>query len=143
MADRAFVDTNLLVYADDSDAGDKQTRARTIVGDLIAQGRAVISTQVLQEYFVSVTQKLSLPPDQARRRVEVLSKLDVVVVRSDLILGAIDLHRLHGISFWDALIVRCASSAGCSRVLSEDLNEGQRIDGVVVENPFRQAKAET
>lgn len=95
-----------------------------------------MSTQVLQEYFVKATGKLRLPADEVRARVEQLAQLEVVLVRPDLILGAIDLHRLSRISFWDALIVRCASAAGCGRLLTEDLNHGQLIDGVRIENPF-------
>jgi predicted nucleic acid-binding protein len=77
-------------------------------------------------------------PDIARRKIELIARLDVVPVQLDLVLGAIDLHRLHSISFWDALIVRCASAAGCTRLLTEDLQHGQLIDGVRVENPFRE-----
>jgi len=141
LADRAFVDTNVLVYAADEDAGAKRDRARARVGQLVREGRAVVSTQVLQEFFVAATRKLGITADRAREYVEVLAQLDLVVVRPEHVLGAIDLHRLHTISFWDALIVRCASAAGCARVLSEDMNEGQVIDGVLIENPFARAGA--
>jgi len=90
----------------------------------------------MQEYFVIAVKKLGLSPDRARARVERLNRLDVVVIRPDLVLGAIDLHRLHGLSFWEALVVRAAAAAGCARLLSEDLNEGQVIEGVRIENPF-------
>lgn len=136
MIDRVFVDTNVFVYADDDSAGDKRERAREILAELIPAGRAVVSTQVLQEYFVVATKKLKLPADRARQRIELLAKLDVIVVRPELVLGAIDLHRLHGFSFWDALVVRCASSAACARLLSEDLQHGQTVDGVRIESPF-------
>jgi predicted nucleic acid-binding protein len=137
MSDRVFLDTNVLVYADDLDAGDKRTRAQAVLHELISESRAVISTQVIQEFFVTSTRKLGVPADVARRKVELLLRLDVVLVRPELILAAIDLHRLHGISFWDALVVRSAAAAGCNRLLSEDLNHGQVIDGVRIENPFR------
>lgn len=136
MADRVFVDTNVFLYADDDDAGDKRERAREVLAELVPSGRAVISTQVLQEFFVTATKKLSMAPDKARERVDILAQLDVVLVRPELIVGAVDLHRLHALSFWDSLVVRCASAAGCARLLSEDLNHGQRIDGVRIENPF-------
>lgn len=136
LADRVFVDTNVFVYADDEDAGKKRERAREVLAKLIPSGRAVLSTQILQEFFVIATKKLAIPAEQARRRVEVLVQLDVVIVRPELVLGAIDLHRLHTISFWDALVLRCASAAGCTRLLSEDLNHGQTVDGVRIENPF-------
>ena len=137
MNERVFLDTNVIVYADDKSAGEKRARALALLGELVAGSRAVVSTQVLQEYFVVATRKLGVPPDVARRKVEALSLLDVVIIRPDLVLAAIDLHRLHAISLWDALIVRCARAAGCARIFSDDLQDGQVFDGVRIENPFR------
>jgi len=135
--DRVFVDTNVLVYADDLDAGDKRGVAQALLQELIAGSRAVVSTQVIQEFFVAATRKLGVPADIARRKVELLLRLDVVLVRPELILSAIDLSRLRSLSFWDALVVRSAASAGCGRLVTEDLNHGQVIDGVRIENPFK------
>lgn len=137
MRERTFIDTNVLVYADDAGASEKQKRARDAIAELVEAQRAVVSTQVLQEYFVAATRKLQMPAEEARLRVEALLHVDVVIVRGDLILSAIDLHRLRRISFWDALVVRSAEAAGCSVLLSEDLQHGDRIEGVRVENPFR------
>lgn len=134
--DRTFLDTNVLLYADDRAAGAKTLRARDCVAELAAQGKAVVSTQVLQEFFVIATKKLGLPAAIARQRVETYAALEVVLIQTDLILGAIDLHRLHALSFWDALIVRAASAAGCTRLWSEDLQHGRTIEGVRIENPF-------
>jgi predicted nucleic acid-binding protein len=136
MSDRVFVDTNIFVYADDRAAKTKRARARTVLSELIRTRRAVVSTQVMQEYFVAAIRKLGLSPDRARIRVERLNRLDVVLIRPELILGAIDLCRLHALSFWDALVVRSASAAGCGRLLSEDMQDSQTIDGVRIENPF-------
>jgi predicted nucleic acid-binding protein len=136
MSDRVFVDTNIFVYADDRGAKSKRVRARAVLSELIRTRRAVVSTQVMQEYFVAAIKKLGLSPGRARIRVERLNRLDVVVIRPELILGAIDLCRLHPLSFWDALVVRSASAAGCGRLLSEDMQDGQMIDGVRIENPF-------
>jgi len=136
MTDRVFVDTNVFVYADDRAAKIKRVRARTVLSELIHTRRAVVSTQVMQEYFVAATRKLGLSPERARGRVERLNRLDVVLIRPELIFGAIDLCRLHPLSFWDALVVRSARAAGCGRVLSEDMQDGQTIDGVRIENPF-------
>jgi predicted nucleic acid-binding protein len=86
---------------------------------------------------VIATRKLGVKPELARRKVEALAELEVVLIRPDLIVGAIDLHRLHSLSFWDALIVRSASAAGCRRIFSEDLSHGQTLDGVEIENPFQ------
>jgi len=81
----------------------------------------------------------ALPPEAARRRVEVYARLDPVIVKPEIILSAIDLQRLGGISFWDALIVRCAAIAGCERLISEDLGHGTVVSGVRIENPFKTA----
>jgi predicted nucleic acid-binding protein len=136
MTDRVFVDTNIFVYADDRAARTKRVRARTVLSELVRTRRAVVSTQVMQEYFAAAMKKLGLSPERARLRVERLNRLDVVLIRPELILGAIDLCRLHELSFWDALVVRSASAAGCGRLLTEDMQDGQTIDGVRIENPF-------
>lgn len=134
---RRFLDTNVLLYADDLDAGDKRATAREIVGEALSSGEGVLSTQVLQEFFVVSTRKLGVEPGVAKRKVELLSAMDLVRIDLALILSAIDLHRLHSFSFWDALVVRAASAAGCAILLSEDLQHGQVVDGVRIQNPFR------
>jgi predicted nucleic acid-binding protein len=102
------------------------------------RGRSgVVSLQVLQEYFVTVTRKLGLDPRIARRKVELLAQFDVVAPDVSDILAAIDLHRLHEISFWDAMVVRAAGQSGCVVLLSEDMQEGREVDGISVVNPFR------
>ena len=136
MSERVFIDTNIFVYADDEAEPTKRTKARHVLSGLIREGRAVVSTQVMQEYFVTAIKKLGLSPERARARVEALYRLDVVVIRPELVFGAIDLHRLNSISFWDALIVKAASVSGCTRLLSEDLSHGHVLDGVKIESPF-------
>lgn len=136
MAERIFIDTNVLLYADDLDAGEKREKAQSLIYQSYVDGNGVVSTQVLQEFFVASTRKLGVPPDIARRKVELLSRLDVVKIEPALILDAIDLHRLHSVSFWDALIVRAAAASGCQRLLTEDMQSGQTITGVKIENPF-------
>lgn len=79
---------------------------------------------------------MKVKPEIARRKVEIFARLDTVQVDLDLILGAIDLHRLHALSFWDALIVRAALANGCTILYSEDLKAGQRLNGLEVVNPF-------
>ena len=96
---------------------------------------AIVSTQVLQEYFVAAT-RLGLPPEIAQQHVATYAQANVVQVTTELILAAIDLHRLHKLSFWDALIVRSAGAAGCSVLFSEDRKHGQSHDGVLIQNPF-------
>ena len=136
MAERVFIDTNVLLYADDLDADDKRKKAQEILHQVYVDGNGVISTQVLQEFFVAATRKLNVPPEIARRKVELLARLDVVAILPVLILDAIDLHRLHSLSFWDALILRAAAASGCRRLLTEDLQSGRTIAGVQIENPF-------
>jgi predicted nucleic acid-binding protein len=134
---KTFLDTNILVYADDLDAGDKNERALDIVERGVATGNAVVSTQVLQEYFVNATGKFGMDPDLAQRKVVFFTAMHVVRIGVEDILAAIDLHRLHQLSFWDALIVSCAAASGCRLVLTEDLQHGQVLAGVRIENPFR------
>jgi predicted nucleic acid-binding protein len=133
---RRFLDTNVLVYADDRDAGGKRDRARALLRDALVAGNGVVSTQVLQEFFVIATGKLGVEAEVARRKVELLATMDVVRPDPAMILAAVDLHRLHSFSFWDALIVRAASTAGCGVLLTEDLQDGRVVDGVRIENPF-------
>ncbi len=136
MAERVFIDTNVIVYADDLDAGVKRERAQEILHQVFIDGNGVVSTQVLQEFFVAATRKLGVAPEVARRKVELLARLDVVTIEPSFIVEAIDLHRLHSLSFWDALIVQAAAASGCRRLLTEDLQSGRSIAGVRIENPF-------
>ncbi len=137
---RSFFDTNILLYADDESAPTKQRRSRDLVAVHRRSGTGVISLQVLQEYFVNVTRKLHVDPRIARRKVELLAEFDVVAPDVADVLAAIDLHRLHGFSFWDAMVLRSAKQSGCRVLLSEDFQEGREIDGVQVVNPFRPRK---
>ena len=132
-----FVDTNVLVYADDRSAGVKRDRARELIRSALRDGRARLSTQVLAEYFAVATRKLGLSSAAARRRVEIYAALTVLRPSVDDVLAAIDLHRLHDLSIWDAMIVRSARAAGCRVLYSEDLQHGRSFDGVLVVDPFR------
>lgn len=133
---RPFLDTNLLVYAIDRAAGTRGDRARQIVAEVLRDRSAVVSTQVLQEFYSVVTRKHGLEPEVARRHVELFATLEVVQVTVPLLLEAIDLQRLHRFSFWDALVVTAAIAAGCDRLWTEDLQPGSRFRGVQVENPL-------
>ena len=137
MSARSFFDTNVLVYADDKATPAKQRRALDLVAEHRRARTGVVSLQVLQEYFVTVTRKLSVDPEIARRKVELLAEFDVATPEVSDILAAIDLHRLHRFSFWDALVLRSAKQTGCSVLFSEDLQEAREIDGIRIVNPFR------
>jgi len=136
MSVRSFLDTNILVYADDKAAPAKQRRALEVIAEHRRAGTGVVSLQVLQEYFVVVTRKLQVEARIARRKTELLAEFDVATPDVADILAAIDLHRLHSLSFWDALIVRSAKQAGCRVLLSEDM-QAREVDGVRVVNPFQ------
>ncbi|HKH98170.1 MAG TPA: PIN domain-containing protein [Candidatus Sulfotelmatobacter sp.] len=137
MPARSFFDTNVLVYADDKAAPAKQRKSLDLVTEHRRARTGVVSLQVLQEYFVTVTRKLQLDARIARRKVELLAEFDVAAPEVVDILAAIDLHRLHGFSFWDALILRAAKQAGCTVLFSEDMQGAREIDGVRIVNPFQ------
>jgi predicted nucleic acid-binding protein len=137
MTARSFFDTNVLIYADDKAAPAKQRRALDLVAEHRRAGTGVVSLQILQEYFVTITRKLGVDQRIARRKVELLAEFDVAATDMTDILAAIDLHFLHGFSFWDALVMRSAKQAGCSVLLTEDMQETREIDGVRIVNPFR------
>ena len=136
MSGRSFFDTNVLVYTDDTSDPRKQRQALELYRQCHTRGHGVVSTQVLQEYFVTATRKLGVEPAIARRKVELFATMDVVVTQVDDILAATDLARLHQLSFWDALIMRAALAAHCSVLYSEDLQHGSKINGLEVSNPF-------
>lgn len=131
-----FFDTNILVYADDTASPAKQDRAIRLFSEHLRGGTAVVSLQVLQEYFVAATRKLGLAPEMAQRKIDILSQARVVCFEANDIISAIELHRLTQISFWDALIVHAARTAGATVLYSEDLQAGRALGGVRVVNPF-------
>lgn len=133
-----FLDTNVLVYANDRTEATKQPAAIQLVTEGIQSGRAVVSSQVLGEFWVTVTQKIQVPLDRrtAEREIEHLGAMRVVSVEYDTVRTALRLQERHQVSYWDALILAAASLAGCGHVFSEDLNAGQRYGRVVVRNPF-------
>jgi predicted nucleic acid-binding protein len=134
--DATFIDSNILVYTDDRRDPRKQEIALARVEQLRRRQTGFVSTQVLEEYFVAATRKLGVAADVARAKVELFGELHLIEIGLSDILAAIDLHRLHHLSMWDALLVACARRAGCVTLLSEDLQHERRIDGVRIENPF-------
>jgi predicted nucleic acid-binding protein len=136
MPGRAFVDTNVLVYAVDRSEPKKRERAREVLGT--APEQLVLSAQVLSEFYVVVTRKLAAPLSEAEagEAVRRLAALPVVAADAELVLAAIALSRKAMLSFWDAQIVAAAAVAGCERVLTEDLSHGTEVAGVRVESPF-------
>ena len=135
---KMFIDTNILIYAFDVSAGKKHQVASHILSDLWNSGLGVLSTQVLQEFYINVVQKIQKPIDQkmAQEIIRDLLKWHVVVNNGDSILDAIDISEKYGYSFWDSLIIEAALTGGVSVLLSEDLQHGQVISGVTISNPF-------
>jgi predicted nucleic acid-binding protein len=131
-----FVDTNVLVHAEDGHDPRKQALARDLIRDALRVRTATVSTQVLAEFLAVAAGRLRLTPESARRRAEIYCSLNVFRIGSEDILAAVDLHRLSGLSIWDALIVRAAAASGCRALYTEALPHGQRFDGVQVVIPF-------
>jgi predicted nucleic acid-binding protein len=134
---RSFIDTNVLVYADAADEPAKQAVALALITDLRTAGKGVLSTQVLQEFANVALRRLGLPPALVRERLTFFAGFDLVATTPDLISAAVDLHVAHQIAFYDALIVRAAIAAGCTRLYSEDMHDGLRLGALQVVNPFR------
>lgn len=136
MSGGSFLDSNVLVYTDDHDNPRKQSTALSLIDRGLSNRDTFVSTQVLAEYFSAVTKKLRVPADIANAKVALFAKLQVVELSAEDVLAAIDLHRLHHVSVWDALIIRSARKAGCSTLWTEDLQDGRAFDELVVRNPF-------
>jgi predicted nucleic acid-binding protein len=136
MSDKVFLDANILLYAHDTGAPNKQRRSRDVIANLVDSGEGVISTQVMQEFFVAATRKLGVSPLAAKAVLKTLTVFEIVQVSPSLIHEAIDCAVVNTLSFWDALILAAAASAGCVTMYTEDLNHGQIILGVRVQNPF-------
>ena len=138
MTGKVFVDTNILVYAHDLDASVKHDQAAEIVGQLWESRNGVLSTQVLQEFYVTLTRKVSstLSKLEARKLLQKYSNWQVVLNDSAIISQASEIEESYNLSFWDALIISAAYSQNVPMILTEDLTHGQIIEGILIENPF-------
>lgn len=138
----AFVDSNILIYAHDLDAGVKRERAVTKLRELWDSGTGRLSVQVLQEFYVNATQKLATPIGRSMAR-EVIQTYGVWIHHAttvETVTRATEISDLARISFWDALIVASAEQAGADELLSEDLSDGQTIVGIKVLNPLQDGR---
>lgn len=133
-----FVDTNVLAYAHDASEPSKQRIAADLLASLWDSRAGVLSTQVLQEFYVVVTRKFSppLPAAAARRLLASYGHWRLVVVDLPIIVRATILGERYPLSFWDALIVAAAEAVGAERLVSEDFQPGLQVEGVLIENPF-------
>jgi predicted nucleic acid-binding protein len=138
MSGKAFVDTNILLYAHDVSDPAKNRKAVELLTQLWADGNGVLSTQVLQEFAANLQRRISLSMTYAevRRRIELYLEWKVVVNGGGSVLRGLEFKERNQISFWDAMIVQAAESAGCEVLYSEDLSHGQEYGGVLVVNPF-------
>jgi len=136
---KVFFDTNILVYLFDAGSPAKQRQARSLLDKHTREGETLLSTQVLQEFYVAVTRKLAtvLEPEVAYEAVKELAVMPTVRVDTPLILSAIQLSRQHQLSFWDALIIQSALQGGASTLYSEDMQHGQTFGALTIENPLR------
>lgn len=138
MTDNVFIDTNILIYAHDSDAGRKRELASVILVELWQSRRGTLSTQVLQEFYVNVTRKIAHPLDRevASEIVERYAAWRPIPGDYELLLSAFQMERRFSLSFWDAMIAAAAVRSGAKTLLTEDLQHGQLLDGIRIENPF-------
>jgi len=137
MSDKTFIDTNVLIYAHDVDADAKHKIAKGVLQELWSERTGVLSAQVLQEFYVNVTRKIPSPLSKDLARLVVSSyAIWCLETTPTEILAAFRIEDESRIGFWDALIVSSAAKSGANRILSEDLNAGQRIAGILVVNPF-------
>jgi predicted nucleic acid-binding protein len=132
----SFIDTNLVVYANDAADPRKQELAIDLIQSHMRSGTGVISTQVMQEYAVNAFQKLGQSIPVVMHQLHLLESLQVVTVTPALVRRAVEIKSLYALNYWDSLIISAAESAGCVSILSEDLNSGQSYCGVRCVNPF-------
>lgn len=138
MSDPDFLDSNILVYALD----DADPRKREIAQNLIKRavlGELSISTQTLAEFSATLLHRFSrqFSPDEITGILDALAPIRLVVPDAGMVRRAVEAHAAYGLQFYDGMIVAAAERAGCKRILSEDLNAGQKYFGVAVENPFK------
>jgi predicted nucleic acid-binding protein len=138
MSDKTFVDTNILVYAHDQDAGHKHEIARKVISELWESRLGLLSTQVLQEFYLTLTRKIPVPLDKPTTRgiLRNYFSWEVVINDPSIILQSSEIEETYKISFWDALIVSAAFSKNATTILTEDLTHGQIMYGIEIYNPF-------
>ena len=139
MADKYFVDTNILIYAHDAASGSKRDRARQLIEHLWQSGQGVLSTQVLQELCVNLRRKVArpLPVDEIQQLIHDYLSWEVIVNTPQSTIQALEIELRHKVSFWDALVINAAETAGAAILYSEDLATGQKYGSVRVMNPLK------
>ena len=133
---KIFIDTNIIIYANDRRDAAKQKLAQQVVSDLMRNGRGVISTQVLQEYANVAISKLGQSEEVVLRQLTLLETLETIRQSPQMIRRSVELKKTYQINFWDACIISNAEAAGCTVLYSEDLNAGQFYSGIKITNPL-------
>lgn len=136
LGSRSFIDTNVLIYAEASDEPAKRQAALALIKQLYENASGVLSTQVLQEYCNVALKKLKLPAAHLRAQLDLYEQFEVIQITPALIRAGLDLRQTRSVSFYDAIILASAQTAGCSELFSEDFNTGEMICGVQILNPF-------
>lgn len=136
LGSRSFIDTNVLIYAEASDEPAKRQAALALIKQLYENASGVLSTQVLQEYCNVALKKLKLPAAHLRAQLDLYEQFEVIQITPALIRAGLDLRQTRSVSFYDAIILASAQTAGCSELFSEDFNTGEMICGVQIINPF-------
>ena len=136
MAERSFIDTNVLIYAEASDVPAKQRTALDLLKRLYEEALGVLSTQVLQEYCNVALKKLRLPVQHVRAQLDLYEQFEVIQVTPAIIQAGLDLHQTRSVAFYDAIIVASAQIAGCNVLWTEDMNAGESVGGLRIINPF-------
>ena len=141
MSAKVFLDTNILIYAYDIDAGSRHQIALEVVKDLWEKRNGVLSTQVLQEFYINVTKKIPrpIPLFEAREIIRTYLCWEIRENTAMSVIRASEIEEKYNISFWDAMIIVAAYSAKVDMILTEDLNSGQTIEGILIENPFKKS----
>ena len=138
MSDKAFFDTNILVYAFDESEPEKGKIAKQLIYDYGCNGNLILSTQVLQEFYVATTRmgKKMLTVQEAEEIVNDFAEYPLIAIDRIIIANAMKRHQSKNFSFWDSLIVEAALESGSSTLFSEDMQHGFVIGSLTIRNPF-------
>jgi len=137
MRDKVFIDTNILVYLQSGLDANKTKKCKELFHNLAEDNLIVLSTQIMQEFYVTMTKKLGYDLLEIKNLLFLFNDFEIINVNASIIFEAIDISVLHKISFWDSLVISSASSGNCKIIYSEDLNHGQMIGGIQIVNPFK------
>ncbi|UTC63095.1 PIN domain-containing protein [Treponema sp. OMZ 787] len=138
IVNKIFIDTNILVYALDNRDNDKMNKARNILRKVIYENKPVISAQVINEFYVAATKKLSIDKNLIKTIVHNFKNMEIIASDLQLTENAIKISIESQISFWDSLIIAAAEKADCKLIISEDLNSGQKYQDISLINPFQE-----